>query len=154
LSKKQNENERKLTMQIVVAFIVIVFSFSACSANVRFSKTTNADSVKTIQAQKDKNNPNLAIRGRCSYYGKKFHGRKTANGETFDMYQLTAAHKTLPFGTVLRVTNLDNQKTVTVRINDRGPFVKNRVLDLSYAAAKEIDLIKNGTAKIEAEIVQ
>lgn len=154
MSKKQNENERKLTMQIVVAFIVIVFSFSACSANVRFSKTTNADSVKTIQAQKDKNNPNLAIRGRCSYYGKKFHGRKTANGETFDMYQLTAAHKTLPFGTVLRVTNLDNQKTVTVRINDRGPFVKNRVLDLSYAAAKEIDLIKNGTAKIEAEIVQ
>jgi rare lipoprotein A len=154
LSKKQNENERKLTMQIVVAFIVIVFSFSACSANVRFSKTTNADSVKTIQAQKDKNNPNLAIRWRCSYYGKKFHGRKTANGETFDMYQLTAAHKTLPFGTVLRVTNLDNQKTVTVRINDRGPFVKNRVLDLSYAAAKEIDLIKNGTAKIEAEIVQ
>ncbi len=91
--------------------------------------------------------------GIASYYGAKFHGRKTANGETFDMYAFTAAHKTLPFGTILKVTNIKNGKQVTVRINDRGPFVRNRILDLSYAAAREIGMINSGTAEIEAIII-
>ena len=90
----------------------------------------------------------------CSYYGKKFHGRKTANGEIYDMYKMTAAHKKLPFGTILEIRNLDNQKTVKVKINDRGPFVKDRILDLSYGAAKSIGMIKSGTAKIEAKILK
>ncbi len=93
------------------------------------------------------------IRGIASYYGAKFHGRKTANGETFDMHAFTAAHKTLPFGTILLVSNLSNGKQVTVRINDRGPFVRNRILDLSYAAAREIGMIQSGTARIEARII-
>lgn len=91
--------------------------------------------------------------GVASYYGKGFHGKKTANGEIFDMNDLTAAHKTLPFGTTLRVTNLNNNKTVEVRINDRGPFVKNRIIDLSYAAAKRIDMIGTGTARVKLEIL-
>ncbi len=93
------------------------------------------------------------ISGICSYYGQKFHGRKTANGETFDMYDFTAAHKSLPFGTILEVENLSNSKKVTVRINDRGPFVRNRILDISYAAAKEIGMLQSGTAKIVGRII-
>lgn len=91
--------------------------------------------------------------GICSYYGKKFHGKKTANGETFDMYGFTAAHPDLPFGTKLEIKNLSNNKKVIVRVNDRGPFVKGRILDLSYAAADAIGMISAGTAEIEAQII-
>ena len=89
----------------------------------------------------------------ASYYAEKYHGRKTANGETFNMYAMTCAHKTLPFGTVLRVTNLSNNKTVDVRVNDRGPFVKGREIDLSKAAAHKLDMIKTGTARVKIEIL-
>ncbi|RME35133.1 MAG: septal ring lytic transglycosylase RlpA family protein, partial [Deltaproteobacteria bacterium] len=82
--------------------------------------------------------------GTASWYGPKFHGRKTSNGETFDMYALTAAHKTLPLGVSVRVTNLRNGRQVVVRVNDRGPFVAGRIIDLSYAAAKELDMIEAG----------
>lgn len=89
----------------------------------------------------------------ASYYADKFHGRKTASGETFNMNALTCAHKTLPFGTMLRVTNLKNNKSVDVRVNDRGPFVKGRELDLSKAAAQRLDMIKTGTANVRIEIL-
>ncbi|MCF8105253.1 MAG: septal ring lytic transglycosylase RlpA family protein [Desulfohalobiaceae bacterium] len=88
------------------------------------------------------------LRGIASWYGGKFHGRKTANGETYDMHGLTAAHKTLPFGLRVRVGNLDNGRTVVVRINDRGPFVKDRVIDLSYAAARRMGMVRSGTARV------
>lgn len=88
-------------------------------------------------------------RGIASWYGKKFHGRKTSSGEIYNMYALTAAHKTLPLGTHLRVKNLNNQQSVTVRVNDRGPFVRGRIIDLSYAAAKKIDMVSAGTAPVE-----
>ena len=87
-------------------------------------------------------------RGIASWYGKKFHGRKTSNGETYDMYAMTAAHKTLPLGTYVHVKNLDNGTEVTVRINDRGPFVQGRIIDLSYTAAKKIDIATSGTAPV------
>ena len=87
--------------------------------------------------------------GVASYYADKYHGRKTASGERFDMNALTAAHKTLPFGTKVKVTNLENGKSVIVRITDRGPFVKGRVIDLSLAAAKKIDMVKAGVAKVQ-----
>ncbi len=86
--------------------------------------------------------------GIASWYGKQFHGRKTSNGETYNMYSGTAAHKTLPMGTMLLVKNLGNGKTTVVRINDRGPFVKSRIIDLSYSAAKSIGMIGKGTAKV------
>lgn len=94
------------------------------------------------------------IYGEASYYADKFHGRKTANGEIFDMYKLTAAHKSLPFDTILEVTNQNNGKSVVVRVNDRGPYKKGRILDLSYAAAKSIDMISTGVARVQIKILK
>ena len=88
-------------------------------------------------------------RGVASWYGKDFHGRSTSNGETYDMYALTAAHKTLPIPTWVEVTNLANGRRVIVKVNDRGPFVAGRIIDLSYAAANELDMIRDGTARVE-----
>jgi len=90
-------------------------------------------------------------RGVASWYGKKFHGRQTSSGEPYDMHRMTAAHKTLPLPTNARVTNLKNGRSIVVRINDRGPFVKNRLIDLSYAAARDLDMIGAGTALVEVE---
>ncbi|MBI3354824.1 MAG: septal ring lytic transglycosylase RlpA family protein [Nitrospirae bacterium] len=92
-------------------------------------------------------------RGLASWYGKDFHGRKTANGEVYDMYKLSAAHKTLPLGVYARVTNLENGKEVKVKVNDRGPFIRGRFLDLSYGAAKELGMVEAGVAKVELEIL-
>jgi rare lipoprotein A len=87
--------------------------------------------------------------GKASWYGKKFHGRKTANGETYNMYGVSAAHKTLPLGTFVRVHNLENNRQLDVRINDRGPFVRGRIIDLSYAAAKRLGVVGPGTAEVQ-----
>lgn len=92
--------------------------------------------------------------GVASYYGRKFHGRRTASGELFDMGAMTAAHRTLPFGTLVRVTNPRNGKSVIVRINDRGPYSGKRVIDLSRAAAQEIGLIAAGHGKVDLELVE
>ena len=92
-------------------------------------------------------------RGVASWYGPKFHGRLTANGERYDMHQLTAAHRKLPFGTVVEVVNLGNGRRVVVRINDRGPFAHGRIIDLSYAAAQVIGLVGPGTARVEVRPV-
>lgn len=90
----------------------------------------------------------------ASYYAEKYHGRKTANGEIFNMNAMTCAHKTLPFNTVLRVTNLANGKNVQVRVNDRGPFVNGREIDLSKGAAIKLDMMTSGTARVKIEIVK
>ncbi|HEX9902019.1 MAG TPA: septal ring lytic transglycosylase RlpA family protein [Acidobacteriota bacterium] len=92
--------------------------------------------------------------GIASWYGQEFHGRPTSNGEIYNMHELTAAHRTLPFGTVVEITNLLNGRTVTVRINDRGPFVGDRIIDLSYAAARMLDMVVPGTIPIRLEVVQ
>lgn len=91
--------------------------------------------------------------GIASYYSVKHDNKRTASGEKYHSTNLTAAHKTLAFGTLVKVTNLKNNKSVLVKINDRGPFVKGRVLDLSYAAAKEIDMVRSGMAKVKLEII-
>jgi rare lipoprotein A len=92
-------------------------------------------------------------RGIASWYGRKFHGRKTSNGETYDMYSMSAAHKKLPIPTYLQVTNLENGRSVIVRVNDRGPFHDNRVIDLSYAAASRIGMLGKGTALVEIRAI-
>src|SRR5699024_9707741 len=92
--------------------------------------------------------------GRASWYGPKFHGKLTANGEQYDMHRLTAAHRTLPFNSIVKVKNLDNGKEVMVRINDRGPFAKNRIIDLSKKAARAISMIGNGTARVALILMQ
>lgn len=91
--------------------------------------------------------------GIASWYGTKFHGRKTSNGETYDMYAMSAAHKTLPIPTYLQVTNLSNHKQVIVRVNDRGPFHGNRIVDLSYAAASKLGMLGKGTASVEIKAI-
>ena len=92
--------------------------------------------------------------GIASYYGRRFHGRRTASGEAFDMHAMTAAHRTLPFGTLVEVTNPRTGQSVTVRINDRGPFTRGRTIDLSRAAASEIGLIQRGHGTVELAIVE
>jgi len=92
--------------------------------------------------------------GKASWYGKKFHGRKTSNQEVFDMYKLTAAHKTLPLPSYVEVTNKKNNKTIVVRVNDRGPFVGDRIIDLSYAAAKALDFVQDGIADVYIRVVK
>ena len=94
------------------------------------------------------------MEGIASWYGIEFNGRLTASGEVYDMYQMTAAHKTLPLGTVVRVTNQENGKTVEVRINDRGPYVKGRIIDLSRSAGRAIEIRESGTAQVKLEIVR
>ena len=91
--------------------------------------------------------------GKASWYGRDFHGRKTANGQIYDMYGLSAAHKTLPLGTKVRVTNLSNNRSVTLTINDRGPFVRGRILDLSYGAAKRLGTVDLGVARVRITAV-
>lgn len=91
--------------------------------------------------------------GVASYYADMFEGRLTANGEIYTHDRMTCAHKTLPFGTVLKVTNLSNDKSVIVTVNDRGPFIKGRVVDLTKAAARKIDMIHRGIAKVKVEII-
>lgn len=96
----------------------------------------------------------MTQRGTASWYGKKFHGRKTSTGETYNMYSMTAAHKTMELPSYAKVTNLKNGKSVIVRVNDRGPFVDDRIIDLSYAAASKLGYVKNGTAPVKVERIR
>ena len=93
-------------------------------------------------------------RGDASFYGSKFHGRKTASGERFDQHDFTAAHRTLAMGTRVRVTNLDNGKSVVVRVNDRGPYAGKRVIDVSYAAARQLGMISAGVVPVKVEVLR
>ena len=129
---------KKISRFLVVMAAVVL---TACSA------------PKTPKTSMD-HHAGATFTGLSSWYGRAFNGRRTASGERFNMHKLTAAHKTLPFGTVLEVTNLANDKTVLVTVNDRGPFVKNRVLDLSYGAAKVLGFAGAGTAQVRARVVE
>jgi len=106
--------------------------------------------IFSVLGQKD---PFIKLKGRASYYAEDFHGKRTASGEKFDIYKYTAAHRTLPFGTKVKVTNLMNGKAVILKINDRGPHVKTRIIDLSKCAAQAIDLMKFGAAKVSIEVI-
>jgi rare lipoprotein A len=112
-----------------------------------------APSLPAAAAPKPHEGGTVYEEGRASWYGAPFHGRQASNGETYDMYKFTAAHRTLPFNTMVRVTNTTNGKSTTVRITDRGPFVDNRIIDLSYAAAKQIESIGPGVVTVQLEIL-
>ena len=98
-------------------------------------------------------NKGFVEKGIASWYGTKFHGRRTSSGETYDMYAMTAAHKNLPLPTYVKVTNLENGKHIIVKVNDRGPFHENRIIDLSYTAATKLDIVKKGTGLVEIRAV-
>jgi rare lipoprotein A len=130
---------------------------SVTTAPVRHHSILNVGSSETENTdEEEKLLPRIARylkQGIASWYGPNFHGKKTANGETYDMYAMTAAHRTLPLSSYARVTNLENQRSVIVRINDRGPYYGNRVMDLSYAAAKKLDLHEAGTGAVEIKAI-
>src|SRR4249920_3408845 len=135
-------------MRRLAILIAALALFSACGHG-----KARAGIPKSISP--NVNVPGSELEGVASYYAEPYNGRRTASGEIFDTYNgMTAAHKTLPFNTVVRVKNLQNGEEVDVRINDRGPFVKGRVIDLSLAAAKEIDLVRAGIAPVKLKVLK
>lgn len=129
-----------------VSLSIGLLALVGCTAAPRFTATR-------VIAASAPGSYRLLEEGVASYYADEFDGRMTSNGEIFDMHQLTAAHRTLPFQTKVRVTNLTNGKSVVVRINDRGPFKDDRIIDLSRGAAEEIDMIGPGTATVRLEVI-
>ncbi len=139
-----------------LCLVALVPGLSAChkkSARVRAPRLPAPASVSAGSATAEVVPGSLEI-GYASWYGNPYHGRKTSSGEVYDMYSLTAAHRTLPLGTEVEVTNVENSRTVTVRINDRGPFVDGRIIDLSLSAARLIDMVGPGTAMVEVKVLR
>jgi rare lipoprotein A len=145
---------------------LLVFFLAGCAARTPVATRAPTTSPPTVAAapappppavRRDNNPPPSTLgrveEGNASWYGPPFHGRKSSNGETYDMYKMTAAHRTLPFETMVRVTNLNNGKSTTVRITDRGPFVGNRIIDLSLAAAREIESVGPGVVPVRLEVL-
>jgi len=151
-------SELKEELMKILAILLMVL-LVACSPNVIYKTKDIANLNKSKVQSESGKSKKIEKKGKIfyyitSYYGKKFHGRYTASGEIYDMYKLTCAHRTLPFGTKLKVTNEDNGKSVIVRVNDRGPNVSDRDLDISYVAAQKIGLIGAGIKKLRVEIVK
>ncbi len=153
--------QRKFILATGLGFAVLSSPVIAKETTVSKAKvvhTTAQAQKKSVskQVKKVSYSPTKATflnSGVASYYGPGFHGRRTANGERFDMHAMTAAHRTLPFGTLVKVTNLSNGKSAIVRVNDRGPYVGKRVIDLSVAAAKQIGSTGSGTARVSLEVM-
>lgn len=118
---------------------------------VRHNKTVSIDPVVL---QKEPVAVGDIQYGVSSYYAEKFHGRRTANGEIYDMYGISGAHQTLPFNTIVKVTNLENNKELVIKITDRGPFIKGRIFDCSYGAAVKLGFISKGTAIVKVEVLE
>jgi len=144
--------------RLFILFTAILLA--ACGAHEQFSHRTNSTVPRrgqkpyTINGERYEplsSHEGFVQSGIASWYGSDFHGKQTSNGDTYDMYAKTAAHKTLPLGVYVKVRNRDNGRETVVRINDRGPFVTGRIIDLSYTAAKDIGIVENGTAKVEIE---
>jgi rare lipoprotein A len=126
-----------------LALSCLIFMSGCTGSQPRFTPSGSDDAPEA-----------LALEGIASYYADEYNGRPTSSGETYDMHAMTAAHRSLPFGTMVRVTNVENGKSVDVRINDRGPFKAGRIIDLSLEAAKRLDMIGPGTAPVRLEILQ
>ena len=146
-----------------ISTAVLFCFFIGCSSSPRYV-TSKASPIKKVNnssknSKTKKNNQSdikhrRIMKGVSSFYAEDFHGKLTANGEVYDMYGVTAAHKTLPLNTVCRVTNLKNDKSLILRINDRGPYIKGRILDCSYCAAKKLDFVNQGTTDVKIEVIE
>ena len=134
--------------------LVMCIIFTDCTNSPRYGNSSGTGKKSKTRNPKIAKHIPKVITGVSSYYGTDFHGKLTANGEVYDMYGLTAAHKTLPLNTTVRVTNLANNKSLILRINDRGPYIKGRILDCSYGAAKKLDFLLQGTTKVRIEIIE
>lgn len=148
--------QRKITLILLVSLIVMI-GLAGCTSKKRYKKGTPA-TMRTYCVYGKTYKPSYVrlgqkMRGISSWYGPNFHGKSTSNGERYNMHAQTAAHKTWPMNTMVRVSNLQNGKSTIVRINDRGPFVKGRIIDCSYAAGKKIGLDRMGIAKVQIEVL-
>ncbi len=137
-------------MRRLLIMMILIAMTSACAKRAQVQLPGPIPNPGVVMASSE----GAAVDGRASYYGDPYHGRATANGETFDKNKMTAAHRTLPFNTWVRVENQLNRRKVDVRINDRGPFVGGRLIDLSEGAAREIDMIRSGVAPVRLEIIK
>ncbi|MGA1825194.1 MAG: septal ring lytic transglycosylase RlpA family protein [bacterium] len=142
----------------ILILLISVFILSGCGARRQPSYYDGKATMRPYRINGRTYYPSTAstgdtFSGIASWYGEDFHGNETSCGERYDMHELTAAHKTLPMNTMVRVTNKDNLKSTVVRINDRGPFVRGRIIDLSYAAAKKLEMVEFGTAPVIIEVV-
>jgi rare lipoprotein A len=129
-----------------IVLIISMVTFLSCASSPRYRSGDQGSGGGTLYSS------DFYQRGIASYYGRDFHGKRTASGEIYDMNGISAAHRTLPFRTILEVTNLDNGRKVTVRVNDRGPFVAGRIIDLSVGAARELRMLKAGTGMVEISV--
>ena len=129
---------------------------TSCTVSPRYNTKSSVSNLsKNSKKTYKKNSSNTnKLRGISSWYGPNFHGKLTANGEVYDMYGTTAAHKTLPLNTIVRVTNLENGKSIILKINDRGPYVGDRILDCSFGAAKKLGFDNQGTTSVEIDIIE
>ena len=125
----------------------------SCGPSIAYGDYVNSNGMSRKQIEAIKNHPRVQV-GIASYYGSKFHKKRTANGEIFNMYKVSAAHKTYPLGTKVTVTNLENGKSIKLIITDRGPFAKSRILDLSYKAARKLDFVNQGTTKVRIDVIR
>ena len=150
----------------LLAFLILVYTLinlHSCTSAPRYAgsstpKFSKSKKEKKISSPKKGGNSKVkhrkVMKGISSFYAEDFHGKLTANGEVYDMYGLTAAHKTLPLNTIVRVTNISNDKSLILRINDRGPYVKGRILDCSYGAAKKLEFVNDGTTDVKIEVIE
>ncbi len=142
-------------MNLTKFFLFVLLALATTSCGIFDFPTVTQPKDDTSNEPKDKEEVVVSAQnGKASYYADKFHGRTTASGEKYDKNKMTAAHKKLPFGTRVRVTNKGNGKSVIVRINDRGPFVKGRIIDLSRAAATKVDMIRAGVVDVKMEVLR
>ena len=135
---------------LIITISLILYS---CGPTIAHGDYINSDGMSRKEIEAIRNHPEVQI-GIASYYGKKFHRKLTANGQKFNMYKVSAAHKTLPLGTRVKVTNLNNGKSIRLTINDRGPFKKGRILDLSYKAAQKLGFVNEGTTKVRIDVIK
>lgn len=140
-----------ITVIVLMVIGTAVINHAQAATPKSHAATSRSYKVKGVRYHPLKSAVNFSQTGKASWYGPGFHGKKTSNGERYNMHALTAAHKTLPLGTMVRVSNLGNGKSVVVRINDRGPFHGNRIIDLSKAAAGRLGFISNGMARVKVE---
>jgi len=134
--------------------LLVASLLSSCTSVHGPTSVPAVDGLQSDTSGAEPLSPSRVQIGMASWYGRPFHGRPTASGEIYDMYQATAAHLTAPLGTHAVVTNLENGQTVRVRINDRGPHKRNRILDLSYSAAQQLDMVRPGSARVKVEFLQ
>ena len=125
----------------------------SCGPTAVYGDYVDSDGMTRKEIESIYNHPHVQI-GISSYYGKEFHKKRTASGQIFDMHKISAAHKTLPLGTRIRVTNLKNGRSLTMTIIDRGPFVKGRILDVSYKAARKLGFVNEGTTKVRVDVLR